>query len=151
VHNSLTAGLGIWLISTAVMNWMNGRLPLWARAVLFAAALLLIDGGWLTDLVGVGVLTAFALWRYRLTPAAGPVGGTDPMGRSADSAGCGVDGATGSQARLDVVPGAAGPAEGAHGADGGRARAVRGRRGPDARRRGPDAGRRGRHGGGRNL
>ncbi len=118
VHNSLTAGLGIWLITTAVMNWMNGRLPLWARAVLFAAALLLIDGGWLTDLVGVGVLTAFALWRYRLTPAAGPVGGTDPMGRSADSAGRGVDGATGSQARLDVVPGAAGPAEGAHGADG---------------------------------
>src|SRR5690606_10992019 len=99
-------------------NWMNGRLPLWARAVRFAAALLLIDDGWLTDMVGVAVLAAFALWRYRLTPAAGPGGGPDPMGRSADSAGRGVDGATGCQARLDVVPGADGPAEGAHGADG---------------------------------
>ena len=99
VHNSLTAGVGIWLITTAVMNWMNGRLPLWARAVLFAAALLLIDGGLVTDLVGLAVLVALMLWRYRFVPAA-------RASRQGGAAG------------PEVSPGTPNAVEGVHGADG---------------------------------
>jgi TRAP transporter 4TM/12TM fusion protein len=120
VHNSLTAGVGIWLISVAVMNWMNGRLPLWARAVLFAAALLLIDGGLVTDLVGLAVLAAFMLWRYRLAPAARAAGGAAgaAAGEPAASAvGAAADGA-GAGTQPEAVAGTSNAVEGAHGTDG---------------------------------
>lgn len=69
IRSSLTAGLGIWLISTAIMNWMNGRLPVVARVVLVVASFLLIDGGWFTDLIGLVVLAGMVIWRFRLTPS----------------------------------------------------------------------------------
>ena len=70
IRCSITAALGVWLISSAVMNWMNGRLPWFARLILLASSALLIDGGLLTDIVGLVVLIGMLVWRFRFTPPA---------------------------------------------------------------------------------
>lgn len=113
IRCSITAALGVWLISTAVMNWMNGRLPWYARVVLLVAAALLIDGGLLTDVIGLVVLVAMLVWRFRFTPPAlvvgksaadlgGRTGGQTDAGSSsgpaADALGVTIEGAHGSDA-----------------------------------------------------
>jgi TRAP transporter 4TM/12TM fusion protein len=65
VHNTLTATLGIWLFTTAVMNYLRGRLPLWVRMVLFAGSFLLLHGGWTTDAIGLAVLVGVLALRLR--------------------------------------------------------------------------------------
>ncbi len=95
IRSSVTAALGVWLITTAVMNWMNGRLPWPARLVLLATSALLIDGGLITDLIGLAVLVAMLVWRFKFTtPAqvvaksAASLGGNEtPSKTAADGAG----------------------------------------------------------------
>ena len=70
IRSSITADLGVWLITSAVMNWMNGRLPWPARLLLLATSALLIDGGLLTDIIGLVVLAGMLLWRFRFTAPA---------------------------------------------------------------------------------
>ncbi|HEX7003643.1 MAG TPA: TRAP transporter fused permease subunit [Trueperaceae bacterium] len=65
IHTSLSAGLGIWLFTTAVMNWLRGRMSVWTRLLLFAAAFLLLDGGWRTDVIGLVVTCGVLLLRLR--------------------------------------------------------------------------------------
>ena len=67
IRSSITAALGVWLISSAVMNWMNGRLPWFARLILLATSAMLIDGGLASDLIGIAVLIAMLVWRFRFT------------------------------------------------------------------------------------
>ena len=112
LRSSITAALGVWLISSAVMNWMNGRLPLFARLILMSTAILLIDGGLATDLVGLVVLVGMLLWRFRFTrPAlvvpkdAANLGGTNvgrsdrgASGAAADQLGVTIEGANGTDA-----------------------------------------------------
>jgi TRAP transporter 4TM/12TM fusion protein len=66
VHNALTATLGVYLLAGAVQGWFFGRMALWSRAVLLAAALTMIEGGLATDLVGVGLGGAVFLWQRRM-------------------------------------------------------------------------------------
>ncbi|PMR74793.1 TRAP transporter permease, partial [Billgrantia endophytica] len=51
----VTAGMGIYLLAAAVQGWfLNGAANLVQRVLLLAAALSMIAGGWMTDLVGLG-------------------------------------------------------------------------------------------------
>lgn len=65
LHSTVTAGLGIWLFAVGLMNYLNGRLPLWARAVFIGIALLLIAGDWITDAIGFVVLAAMLVYRFK--------------------------------------------------------------------------------------
>lgn len=75
LHVGVTASIGVYLLSGAVQGWYFGRLAAILRLVLLAAALFLINGGWLTD--GVGIAIAFAVAAYqrliadRASPAVG--------------------------------------------------------------------------------
>jgi len=60
LHVSISAAFGIYLLAAAVQGWFFGRLALWGRAVLIAGALAMLDPGWLTDAVGLGV--AVLMW-----------------------------------------------------------------------------------------
>ena len=60
LHVFVSAAFGIFLLAASVQAWFFGPLPLWARAVLGAAALAMIAGGWLTD--AVGLAAAVLVW-----------------------------------------------------------------------------------------
>ena len=55
VHVVISALLGIYLLSSAVQGWFFGHIGWALRAVLAAAAVAMIDAGWLTDGLGLGV------------------------------------------------------------------------------------------------
>jgi len=55
IHVTISAMLGIYLLSAAVQGWFFGALSMPLRAVLLVAALLMITAGWLTDALGLGV------------------------------------------------------------------------------------------------
>lgn len=69
----LTACLGVTLIAAAVEGYFFGRLPVFFRILSFASALLLIDSGAMTDLVGLGCLVIIFLYqRYIKRKKSGP-------------------------------------------------------------------------------
>lgn len=69
VHVVLTAVLGIFLLSSAVMGWFFGHIGWTLRAVLFVAALLSIQGGLLSDMIGLGAaVIVWAIQKMYLTP-----------------------------------------------------------------------------------
>ena len=53
IHIFVTSCIGVLLIAAAVEGYLRGRLSLPLRAVSAVGALLLIDGGWQTDLMGI--------------------------------------------------------------------------------------------------
>ena len=65
VHNALTATLGVYLLAGAVQGWFFGRMAIWSRVVLLVAALTMIEGGWTTDLIGLGLAGALYLWQRK--------------------------------------------------------------------------------------
>jgi TRAP-type uncharacterized transport system fused permease subunit len=70
LHVFATACLGVFLLAGAVMAWFMGPLGLVLRAVLLVAALLMIKGGWLTDVIGLATAAGVYLLQKRLvTPA----------------------------------------------------------------------------------
>lgn len=54
----VTASIGIYCLASSIQGYMIMRLGYVARALMFAAALLLIDGGVITDAIGFGLLIA---------------------------------------------------------------------------------------------
>jgi len=51
----VTAVFGVFLLSSGVQGWfMGGRAAWFLRLALIVAALFMIEGGWITDLIGVG-------------------------------------------------------------------------------------------------
>ena len=69
LHVFITALLGIFLMTSAVQGWFFGRIGLVLRAVLMAAALGTIAGGWLSDAIGVGLAgLVYAVQRGFLAP-----------------------------------------------------------------------------------
>ncbi|MFO7484322.1 hypothetical protein [Oceanibaculum nanhaiense] len=69
LRNAVTACFGVYMLSGAVQNWFHGRLPMLLRIVLFAAALMLISGGFLTDIGGVVIGVALFFWQKMRNPA----------------------------------------------------------------------------------
>ncbi len=55
VQVSLTATVGVCLLASSVQGWYFGRINLLLRAVLLVGALFMIEGGGLTDLVGLAI------------------------------------------------------------------------------------------------
>lgn len=55
LHVFVSAMLGMFLLSAAVIGYYFGSLNIVLRAVLLAAALAMVDGGWLSDLIGLAV------------------------------------------------------------------------------------------------
>ena len=61
---ALTAGVGIYLLAASVQGWfLNGGVNLVQRVLLLAAALSMIAGGWMTDLLGVGIGGLVFVWQ----------------------------------------------------------------------------------------
>ncbi|HET6468656.1 MAG TPA: DUF3394 domain-containing protein, partial [Geminicoccaceae bacterium] len=75
----VTATIGITCLAAALNGFLTARLLLWERAVLFAAALVLIKPGLITDAIGLGllgvVLLVNLLTRRRAAAAAPAAGG----------------------------------------------------------------------------
>ncbi|TVQ34440.1 MAG: TRAP transporter permease [Geminicoccaceae bacterium] len=62
----LTAGLGVYFLAAAVQGWLLARLNLVERPLVLVAALSMIAGGWMTDLVGLGLGALVVLNQRRL-------------------------------------------------------------------------------------
>jgi TRAP transporter 4TM/12TM fusion protein len=65
LHVVLTASLGIYLLSASVQAWFFGRTNIVVRAVLFLAALAMIDGGWTSDAIGLATAAVLYLFQKR--------------------------------------------------------------------------------------
>lgn len=63
LRNAVTACFGVYMLSGAVQNWFHGRLPMLLRVVLFVAALMLISGGFITDIIGIVLGVALFFWQ----------------------------------------------------------------------------------------
>jgi TRAP transporter 4TM/12TM fusion protein len=55
LSSTLTATVGVTLLAAGLFGYLLRPASLWQRAVLIAAALLLIKPGWITDLIGAGL------------------------------------------------------------------------------------------------
>ncbi len=55
LHVFVTAMLGIYLLASGVQGWLFGRIGWPLRILTMAAALAMISGGWMSDLIGLGV------------------------------------------------------------------------------------------------
>ncbi len=62
----LTAMAGIFLLASAVQGWLLGRAGILVRIGTFIAALLLISGDLLLDLVGLALVAGAYLFQYRI-------------------------------------------------------------------------------------
>ena len=69
LHVVLTAGLGIYLMASAVQGWMFGPVGTALRMLLLASALAMIAGGWLSDVIGIAVAALiYAIQKRLVTP-----------------------------------------------------------------------------------
>ncbi len=66
IHYTATACVGVFLLSAAVQGWFFGRTNILLRLVLGAAALLMISGGLITDLLGIGLGLAVFAWQQKM-------------------------------------------------------------------------------------
>ncbi len=62
----VTASLGIFLLAAAVQGWFFGKLHIAMRVVLLATALMMIEGQWFTDVIGITVGIAMFLLQRML-------------------------------------------------------------------------------------
>jgi TRAP transporter 4TM/12TM fusion protein len=67
VRSLITALFGVYILSGGVLGWFAEVSAPWVvRIVLITAALLMIEGGWLTDLTGIGMaVAAYIIQRQR--------------------------------------------------------------------------------------
>lgn len=70
-RNVVTALFGVYLLAGAVVGYFKGPLTWYARLPLVVAAILMISGTLVTDLIGIAIaVIVFLLQRYRHRPAA---------------------------------------------------------------------------------
>ncbi|KGK41008.1 C4-dicarboxylate ABC transporter permease [Nitrincola sp. A-D6] len=63
----VTAGVGIYLLAAAIQGWfLNGRVNLVQRCLLLVAALAMIAGGLMTDVVGLGLSALVLVWQLAM-------------------------------------------------------------------------------------
>src|SRR3990172_8952508 len=60
VHAFVTATFGVILLSAGLFGYLLRSAAMWERALLVAAAVLLIKPGWITDLAGFGLFAVVA-------------------------------------------------------------------------------------------
>jgi TRAP-type uncharacterized transport system fused permease subunit len=59
----LTAFFGVLALAYAAQNYLGGRLPFHLRGLLFVGSGCLIHPGWITDLVGLGMVLPLMIFR----------------------------------------------------------------------------------------
>ncbi|SIS94518.1 TRAP transporter, 4TM/12TM fusion protein [Gemmobacter megaterium] len=70
IHATVSALLGMFLLSAGVIGYFFGPVAMVLRIVLIGAAMSMISVGWITDLVGLSVALILFLWqRKTVTPA----------------------------------------------------------------------------------
>ncbi|WP_353476098.1 TRAP transporter permease (plasmid) [Salipiger sp. H15] len=69
IHVTISALLGIYLLSGGIIGWYFGRIGWIPRLLLIGGALAMLDAGWLSDLIGLGIGLALYLWQRRLVSA----------------------------------------------------------------------------------
>jgi TRAP transporter 4TM/12TM fusion protein len=69
IHVTVSALLGIYLLSSGIIGWFFGRIGWILRILLIAAALGMLDAGLLTDLVGLAVAVAMFVYQKKLVTA----------------------------------------------------------------------------------
>jgi TRAP transporter 4TM/12TM fusion protein len=69
-HVALTALIGVYLLAAGLQGWFFGPVNRMLRVGLFACSLLLISGGWATDLLGLVPAILLAGWRIARKPQA---------------------------------------------------------------------------------
>ena len=62
-HYAFTALVGVFLLAASLQQWFLGLLATVPRLALLCAAVLLVAGGLVTDLIGLGLAVAVALWQ----------------------------------------------------------------------------------------
>ena len=62
-RNFVTATVGIICLAGALQGYLITYAHMLVRIVLFVSALLLIDGGWVTDVIGLGLLAITIVWQ----------------------------------------------------------------------------------------
>jgi len=73
LHVAATALLGIFLLASAVQAWLFGLLGPALRIVLLVAAVAMIQGGWISDIIGLAVGgLVFAVQKYTRAEEAAP-------------------------------------------------------------------------------
>ncbi|MFN3607265.1 MAG: TRAP transporter large permease subunit, partial [Cypionkella sp.] len=77
IHVVLGALLGVYLLSSAVQGWFFGNLSLPLRGLLIMAALAMIDSGWASDALGLGVAVLVWALQKRLIKAGNVARGLD--------------------------------------------------------------------------
>ncbi len=81
IRAGVTAAAGVFLLSSGVQGWFMGSRAVWyLRTVLIIAALCMIEGGWISDLMGVGLAVIVFLVQRTVDPVretAIPVRGAD--------------------------------------------------------------------------
>lgn len=69
LHVVLSASLGIYLLSCTVQGWFLGRLSTVLRVLLMLAAIGMIEGGWITDFIGLtAAMLVWGLQKKYVTP-----------------------------------------------------------------------------------
>jgi TRAP-type uncharacterized transport system fused permease subunit len=63
----VTATVGVIALALGLERWLWGGLNVWISGLFILAALLLIKPGWITDLIGLGIIAVISAirWRYR--------------------------------------------------------------------------------------
>ena len=64
----VTATVGVYFMASAVQGWFMGRLNPVFRLALLVGAVLMIEGGIDTDVIGVAIASAVGLYQYKLAP-----------------------------------------------------------------------------------
>jgi TRAP transporter 4TM/12TM fusion protein len=63
IQATITALIGVYLLSMTTIGYYNGNLPWWMRILAMSGALGLLDPDTMTDFYGLGVLTFIYLWQ----------------------------------------------------------------------------------------
>jgi TRAP transporter 4TM/12TM fusion protein len=63
VLSAITASIGCVALSAGLYGYLLRASAMWERVVLVAVAFLLIKPGWITDLIGFGLLAAIIVWQ----------------------------------------------------------------------------------------
>jgi TRAP transporter 4TM/12TM fusion protein len=77
LHVFITALIGIYLLSASVQGYFFGNLNNLLRVVLLVAALAMIQGGWVSDAIGLGAGLAIFLYQKRFVAPGAVVKGAD--------------------------------------------------------------------------
>ncbi|MGA1154965.1 MAG: TRAP transporter permease [Burkholderiaceae bacterium] len=67
-HYALTAIIGVYLLAGSLQRWFSGPIDGVPRWLLFVAAVLLVSGGLVTDLVGLGLAAAILIFQKMRKP-----------------------------------------------------------------------------------